>query len=336
MYNLLGARKQSAGSFSQWMPIVISVFVLGACGDGGSSLVSPVVNPPVAVAPPTTPPVTPPVTTPADPPPSRVLFGPIINAQIDAAQTSNLDSIVETVTSSTSDDLELAGRFALTLEALAESDYVLVTVTGGEDIDIDDNSILDSSPTPNSGVLRALATVADWRNGVNVTALSEMQVRDLVGGDTAALQAMTAESIQRLLDESGARLLMPGADTNGDGVTDSRDLHGYSPYDATFPTQAEASEITQFAMLVESGASDAEIDSALDQFLPSFADAGVNQSVDEGETVRLIGSSIAADNAISFSWQQIGGPDVTLASTTTAATNFVGPPSSRYRRGCYV
>jgi len=60
---------------------------------------------------------------------------------------------------------------------------------------------------------------------------------------------------------------------------------------------------------------------------PPVADAGSNQTVDEGVTVRLDGSnSTDPDNGIaSYSWTQTGGPSVTLSSATAASPTFTSP-----------
>jgi MYXO-CTERM domain-containing protein len=56
------------------------------------------------------------------------------------------------------------------------------------------------------------------------------------------------------------------------------------------------------------------------------ADAGPDQTVDEGDTVTLSGSATDADNdPLTFSWVQTAGPAVSLSSTTVAAPTFVAP-----------
>ncbi len=56
------------------------------------------------------------------------------------------------------------------------------------------------------------------------------------------------------------------------------------------------------------------------------ADAGANQSVDEGATVVLAGSGSDPDtDALAFSWSQVAGIPVTLAGGNTASPSFTAP-----------
>ena len=58
---------------------------------------------------------------------------------------------------------------------------------------------------------------------------------------------------------------------------------------------------------------------------PLAADAGVDQVVDEGSLAQLAGSSANNEGAVTFFWQQLSGPSVTLSSTTTANPSFTTP-----------
>src|SRR5690606_26549693 len=57
------------------------------------------------------------------------------------------------------------------------------------------------------------------------------------------------------------------------------------------------------------------------------ADAGPNQTVNEGSPVTLDGSSsFDVDGApLSFTWAQIGGPAAVLSGANTAVANFTAP-----------
>jgi len=57
------------------------------------------------------------------------------------------------------------------------------------------------------------------------------------------------------------------------------------------------------------------------------ADAGTNQTVDEGDTVSLSGSGSDPENgALTYSWSQTGGsPNVTLTGATTQTPSFTAP-----------
>jgi MYXO-CTERM domain-containing protein len=76
---------------------------------------------------------------------------------------------------------------------------------------------------------------------------------------------------------------------------------------------------TPFPMLVTEGSPCA------DNNLP-VADAGPDQTVDEGDTVTLSGSATDADgDTLTYSWVQTAGPAVSLSSATAQAPTFIAP-----------
>ena len=63
----------------------------------------------------------------------------------------------------------------MSLDGIPDNEWVLVSATGGLDIDADDDGLLDASPTPNLGTIYGLAKAADWRGGeLFVSALTDM------------------------------------------------------------------------------------------------------------------------------------------------------------------
>jgi hypothetical protein len=57
-----------------------------------------------------------------------------------------------------------------------------------------------------------------------------------------------------------------------------------------------------------------------------IADAGADQSVDEGETVELSGSGADSDgDIVRYEWQQVGGIAVTITDVHLANASFVAP-----------
>ena len=59
---------------------------------------------------------------------------------------------------------------------------------------------------------------------------------------------------------------------------------------------------------------------------PPTANAGSDQSVDEGATVNLAGTGTDSDGTIaSYSWQQTSGTDVAISNSDMANASFVAP-----------
>jgi hypothetical protein len=75
----------------------------------------------------------------------------------------------------------------------------------------------------------------------------------------------------------------------------------------------------------ESGDSD-EVTYEPSKNTPPTADAGLDQTVNEGSTVTLNGSNSSdSDGSISFSWAQLGGPAVALLNPSAGQATFTAP-----------
>ncbi len=101
---------------------------------------------------------------------NHAIMGPLRGAVVNVYRLSDLNkSIAKTVTGK-------FGDFNITLDKSIPSDeLLLVTVSGGMDIDSNDDGILDSVPTINKGKIHGLVTKYDLENRkCNITLLSEM------------------------------------------------------------------------------------------------------------------------------------------------------------------
>jgi len=100
---------------------------------------------------------------------NKVLLGPVENADISAYRLSDLKNAIETTRTGEK------GAFTLKLSDIDDSELLLVSAAGGQDIDADDDGVSDQTPTPNTGMIHALATAKDIRDGkLTVSLISEM------------------------------------------------------------------------------------------------------------------------------------------------------------------
>lgn len=157
-------------------------------------------------------------------------LGPLSSAEIRAYLLTDLATPVEgpvTALGST-DDLQVAGRFGLDLSGIADDQWVLVSASGGYDIDPDDDGVADIPSTQNKGTLYALARASEWRSGkVQVTALT-----DLVWRFTRFLVGLVSpDELQTRLNELAQALVLQ--DINGDAQIDYQDLNAFVPRSST-------------------------------------------------------------------------------------------------------
>ena len=155
---------------------------------------------------------------------SQAILGPLSGANVQAFRLDDLSSPVEMTTAEESDiDLDVAGSFDLELAGIPDDEWILVTATGGQDIDYDDNGIIDDKPTPNNGSIHALARASSWRSGGNVTALTEIYwqyVKTMIGNVHSDELEIRLNDLTKLLISK---------DINGDGRVDHEDALHFNP-----------------------------------------------------------------------------------------------------------
>lgn len=259
---------------------------------------------------------------------SQVILGPIVGATVSAALASNTANTIETTTTTGSaTNLNSAGRFSLQLTGVTDGVWVLVSVTGGNDIDADDNGVLDATPTANQGTIRALGKAADWRSGnANITVLSEILVNRLLNGGID-LNTLTDSQVESGLNATSVQLLQTNADVNGDNISNYQDILGFTPQNQNYPASVALADLNTIAVMLESGNA-AQTDNLITALLnqPPVANAGSDQVVAEGSTVSLNATGTDTDGTIDrYAWVQNAGTTVTLTGAATAAATFVAP-----------
>ncbi len=188
------------------------------------------------------------------------------------------------------------------------------------------NAVLGFSLTVSDGSLSASASVSVTVTAVNdapsVDAGDTGEPRTVAEGETVTLSGSATDP------DTGDSLSYAWTQTSGPAVT----LSGADSPSASFtaPTGLSADAMLSFLLTVSDGRLSASarvrITVTYVNDAPS-ADAGTDQSVDEGATVTLSGSGTDPDtgDSLSYAWTQTGGPTVSLNRANSASPSFTAP-----------
>lgn len=208
---------------------LLIVFILAGCGGGGDSTM-PVEN-----------------DTPLESVShhTQALLGPVVNAAVEIYDATDLAAglLCSGVTSDAA-DLDQAGFIEIPQDCVTEQGLYLLVVSGGSDIDTDDDGIIDPSPTQVKGAFHALITGSQIAAGnAKATALTDaayQHVRYLLAAGSSQ------NDILQALDFSAVRLLK--RDLNSDGTIDHLDLAIWHPRldrDSFRPSLERLDELTK-------------------------------------------------------------------------------------------
>ncbi len=168
--------------------------------------------------------------------PGQALLGPIVDATVsvydsrDYEDLSILDDDPDNpaceVKTTKSENLDEAGLILLPAECIEKDLIYIVKVTGGMDIDVDDDGILDDTPTPHESSIHAIILgeriyAKPWKV-TRVTDLMYFVLRALFQGGT------TAEEFLTQMDNMAQLVLK---DVNGDDIIDHNDVLEWNPRD---------------------------------------------------------------------------------------------------------
>ena len=111
----------------------------------------------------------------------QAILGSLSGAKIYAYKLNDLNTPIGIATADTSEkDIQKAGTFKLNIpDNITNDEYIVVKAVGGLDIDADDDGDPDTTPTKNLGSVYAIAQVKDWKNGVNITPVSDILFSEL-------------------------------------------------------------------------------------------------------------------------------------------------------------
>ena len=151
----------------------------------------------------------------------KAMLGPLAGATVEVFTPSDLKN---SMTTTVSDSL---GGFTLNnTESLDDNEYYLIGVSGGNDLDADDDGNLDNVPTKNEGTIYGLVLGSDIKSGeINITAISDIAWRYIERN----LHAMSNNDIERRLNDIATILF--ASDITGDGKITKKELLSFNPQD---------------------------------------------------------------------------------------------------------
>ena len=155
----------------------------------------------------------------------QALLGPLIGAEVDLYPYDDLKTAIYTTTTSESTTLAEAGFFDIPENVLDDNMLYVIEVTGGSDIDADDDGVVDELSTDNLGTLHLVATGSQLKIGnfkANIlTDIIYYKVSYLI------MARYPPEVIRDEINLYSKTLLAD--DINGDGKTDINDILQWSP-----------------------------------------------------------------------------------------------------------
>ena len=157
--------------------------------------------------------------------PGQALLGPLCGATVELFEAHNIKNAIHTAMTDDSLDLTQGGTFDLPVSELDDSQLYVVAISGGDDIDADDDGIIDDEATENLGTVRLVATGSQLRLGnFKVNILTELVYHQVVS------LLLTQKDSQMIVDEMDrcARLLL-SEDLNGNGRIEHSDLFVWDP-----------------------------------------------------------------------------------------------------------
>lgn len=146
----------------------------------------------------------------------QVLLGPVINAEVTIHNLFNqsADNVCTTL-SAESRDLEVAGTFSFPADCAVDTDQLyVITATGGYDIDVDDDGVLDDLPSAVVSPVHTIISgtqlyqVKDWK----VSKLTEQMYQYIIYAKEN-LQ-LTGQQLVVVMDLLSTEQLKPGASSD--------------------------------------------------------------------------------------------------------------------------
>ena len=160
------------------------------------------------------------------------LAGPLAGAAVTAVRATTGEVLASGFVTGNSSSLPSAGTFTLPLAGVADDEWVLVSISGGADLDANGDGVVDPTPTVSQGTLHALARAADWRTKpLRVTPLTELAWRYV----EHLVAEVPPEDVPIRLQDIARNLIK--TDLDASGVLDWHDLLAFDPADPAHRTR---------------------------------------------------------------------------------------------------
>ncbi|WP_324172616.1 hypothetical protein [Sulfurimonas sp.] len=134
------------------------------------------------------------------------LLGPLSNAEVNIYDANNTDDSLYTTRTTGGNSALTAGVIHFpsdVLNTLKDDKYYVVSIFGGDDIDVNDDGVVDASSTPNGGTIRAIIKGNKLkRDNFKVNILSEaiyQLSKDILNQDTTSISQRIENLTKRLL-----------------------------------------------------------------------------------------------------------------------------------------
>ena len=186
--------------------VTIAALLLSACGGGGSGGGGTPASPQTEVT-------------------GQALLGPLAGSLVDVYRYDDLTRAIHSTTTSDDGTLSGTGLFTIPVSVLDDDMLYVVHITGGMDIDADDDGVIDPTPTENLGTLHLVATGSQMKAGEFKANI----LTDIVYYNVHYL-LMTGASQTTIENEIGlyARAVLKD-DIDGDGAKTPYDLLDWHP-----------------------------------------------------------------------------------------------------------
>ena len=131
--------------------------------------------------------------------------------------------LIATEKTSSGDTIDTIGNFNLHINELEDDKFYIYEVSGGEDYDIEDDGIINSSPTKNKGVFHLIGKGYDLKSieKVNITIISEIMYQEVLSdiNNTSLIKNKINNLTKKIIEK----------DINGDSIIDFKDILFYDP-----------------------------------------------------------------------------------------------------------